>query len=154
MQLDLTYLPTEDRMLFSVRGSSDWLVTRSLLIKLLVAWVQKLNEIDLPNVGFPLGERDVAQEHALSLEFDAPKLIDASHAPVQDIKLLQEVTLTVGPLGVKLALRAHDKETCINFTRKESHLVLEMLAQKARKAKWLNAVDIPAWLGSPQNTTP
>ena len=58
MELDLTYLEKEDRMRLSLRGQADWLVTRSMLLKLLPAWVAKLQSIDLPSVGIPLGPRD------------------------------------------------------------------------------------------------
>ena len=149
MHLDLTYLPLEDRMRFSVRGKAEWLITRSLLVRLVVVWVQKLQDIDLPSVGFPLGQRDISQEHALSLEFDAPKLITNNFEPAAQMLLLQEVTLSVDELGVKLAMRGQGLEIEMSFTRKESHLVLEMLAQKAREAKWLEAVELPDWLGMP-----
>ena len=149
MHLDLTYLPLEDRMRFSVRGRADWLITRSLLLRLVVIWVQKLQEINLPTVGFPLGERDISQEHALSLEFDAPKFSANTYTPAAQMLLLHEVTLSVDALGVKLATRGHGLEMEMSFTRKESHMVLEMLAQKAREAKWLEAVDLPDWLGKP-----
>jgi hypothetical protein len=149
MQLDLTYLPLEDRMRFSVRGNAEWLITRSLLVRLVVVWVQKLQDIDLPAVGFPLGQRDISQEHALSMEFDAPKSIKNNLEPATQMMLLQEVTLSVDELGVKLAMRGQGLETEMSFTRKESHLVLEMLAQKSREAKWLEAVELPDWLGAP-----
>jgi hypothetical protein len=149
MHLDLTYLPLEDRMRFSVRGKAEWLITRSLLVRLVVVWVQKLQDIDLPSVGFPLGQRDISQEHALSLEFDAPKLTTNNFEPAAQMLLLQEVTLSVDELGVKLAMRGQGLEIEMSFTRKESHLVLEMLAQKAREAKWLEAVELPDWLGMP-----
>jgi hypothetical protein len=32
------------------------------------------------------------------------------------------------------------------LTRKESHMVLELLAQKASSASWLDAVQWPGWL--------
>ena len=73
MELDLSYLPQEDRMRLSLRGQADWLVTRSLLTKLLPVWVERLESIELPNVGIPLGQRDLSQEHALSLEFEGPR---------------------------------------------------------------------------------
>ena len=46
-------------------------------------------------------------------------------------------------------MRGQGLEIEMSFTRKESHLVLEMLAQKAREAKWLEAVELPDWLGMP-----
>jgi hypothetical protein len=73
MKLVLTYLELEDQMRLSLRGQVDWLVTRSLLLKLLPTLIEKLQIIDLPSVGIPLGPRDLSQEHALSLEFDGPK---------------------------------------------------------------------------------
>ena len=149
MDLDLTYLPLEDRMRFSVRGKAEWLITRSLLVRLVVIWVQKIQDIDLPNVGFPLGQRDISQEHALSLEFDAPKLTTNNFQPAAQMVLLQEVTLSVDELGVRLVMRGQGVDMEMSFTRKESHLVLEMLAQKAREAKWLEAVELPVWLGLP-----
>ena len=72
MKIDLSYLPAEDRMQLSLAEQSGWLITRSLLIKLVNAWIDKLQKIDLPDVGFSLGNRDIGQEHALSLEFDGP----------------------------------------------------------------------------------
>jgi hypothetical protein len=149
MHIDLNYLPLEDRMRFSVRGKAEWLITRRLLVRLVVIWVQRLRDIDLPNVGFPLGQRDISQEHALSLEFDAPKLTTNNFKPASQIVLLQEVTLSVNELGVKLAMRGQGLAIEMSFTRKESHLVLEMLAQKAREAKWLQAAELPDWLGMP-----
>ena len=68
MTLDLNYIATEDRMCHSIRGQGGWLITRSLLLKLVAAWLEKLQSIDLPPVGFSLGDRDIGQEHALSLE--------------------------------------------------------------------------------------
>jgi hypothetical protein len=111
--------------------------------------VQKLQDIDLPNVGFPLGQRDISQEHALSLEFDAPKLTTSPLEHAAQMLLLQEVTLTVDELGMNLAMRGQGLEMEMSFTRKESHIVLEMLAQKAREAGWLEAVELPVWLGMP-----
>ena len=136
-------------MRFSVRGKAEWLITRSLLVRLVVVWVQKLQDIDLPNVGFPLGQRDISQEHALSLEFDAPKLTTSPLEHAAQMLLLQEVTLTVDELGMNLAMRGQGLEMEMSFTRKESHIVLEMLAQKAREAGWLEAVELPVWLGMP-----
>jgi hypothetical protein len=43
-----------------------------LLIKLVNAWIDKLQKVELPDVGFSLGDRNIGQEHALSLEFDGP----------------------------------------------------------------------------------
>ena len=53
-------------------------------------------------------------------------------------------------VGAKLVLRGDGVETNLVLTRKESHLVLEMLANKARAVGWLNEVDWPSWLGSTQ----
>ena len=92
MKIDLTYLAVEDRMRLSLRGHSGWLITRSLLIKLVAAWLAKLKSVDLPPVGFSLGERDIGQEHALSLEFDTPTTSQQIPEPEAKVRLLQEVT--------------------------------------------------------------
>jgi hypothetical protein len=148
MQIDLSYLALEDRMLISLSGQSDWLITRSLLLKLVPAWLDKLESVELPKVGFSLGSRDIGQEHALSLEFDGPTT--SLQKVIQGVKtrLVHEVTLTVDPTGVKLILRGDGAETNLTLTRKESHLVLEMIAKKAREAQWLNEVVWPSWLGN------
>ena len=65
MKLDLIFLAAEDRMCLSLRGQGSWLITRSLLLKLVAAWLEKLQNIELPPVGFSLGNRDIGQEHAL-----------------------------------------------------------------------------------------
>ena len=148
MKIDLAYLPTEDRMRLSLRGHADWFITRSLLIKLVSAWVEKLEGIDLPDVGIPLGQRDVGQEHAMSLEFDGPTTTQQKLEPTQDVKLLHEVTLTGDSLGAKLVFRGQGKESTLQLTRKESHMVLEMFSNNARSVSWLEEVSWPNWLGS------
>ena len=148
MELDLTYLAPEDRMRLSLRGQADWLVTRSLLLKLLPAWVDKLQSIDLPSVGVPMGPRDLGQEHALSLEFDGPQSTNFQPAKASNDTLLIEIKLTVDALGAKLHLIGQSKESKLSLTRKESHTLLEMLAQKARAVGWLDAVRLPHWLGA------
>lgn len=147
MQIDLSYIALEDRMLISLSGQSDWLITRSLLLKLVPAWLDKLESVELPKVGFSLGNRDIGQEHALSLEFDGPTSSQKKVAQGVKTRLVHEVTLTVDPTGVKLILRGEGAETNLTLTRKESHLVLEMIAKKAREADWLNEVVWPSWLG-------
>ena len=102
----------------------------------------------LPQVGFSLGDRDIGQEHALSLEFDGPTTSQKKAEPEVKARLLQEVTLTVDSVGAKLVMRGEGVETSLTLTRKESHLVLEMLANKARAVNWLDEVKWPSWLGS------
>jgi len=149
MQIDLTYIPLEDRMRLTLRGHADWLMTRSLLMKLVSAWVDKIEAIELPAVGIPLGQRDIEQEHALSLEFDGPTTTQQKPpAPSSNALLLSEISLTLDALGTKLVMRGQDQETSLILTRKESHLILEMLAKKAREVKWLDSVSWPHWLGS------
>jgi hypothetical protein len=148
MELDLTYLAPEDRMRLSLRGQADWLLTRSLLLKLLPAWVEKLQSIDLPSVGVPLGPRDLGQEHALSLEFDGPQSTNFQPAKASNDTLLIEIKLTVDALGAKLHLIGQGRESMLTLTRKESHTLLEMLAQKARAVGWLDSVQLPHWLGA------
>jgi len=148
MELDLAYLPQEDRMRLSLRGQINWLVTRSLLLKLLPAWVEKLQSIDLPSVGIPLGARNLGQEHALSLEFDGPKSSNFQQAQTGADTLLIEIKLTVDALGATLHLIGQGKESQLALTRKESHTLLEMLAQKAKVVGWLDTAQLPHWLGA------
>ena len=147
MELDLNYLKLEDRMRLSLRGQANWLVTRSLLLKLLPAWLEKLQSIDLPSVGIPLGPRDLGQEHALSLEFDAPKSTNFQPIQAPADMLLIEIKLTVDALGAKLHLIGQGRTSQLVLTRKESHNFLEMLAQKARVVGWLDTAQLPQWLG-------
>lgn len=147
MKIDLSYVPEQDRLRISLQGQADWLITRSLLLKLVPAWIEKLKSVELPNVGFSLGDRDISQEHSLSLEFDGPST--SQQKIEQDLKsrLVNEITLTVEPTGVKLTMRGEGLQTNLTLTRKEAHLVLEMLAKKAREAQWLKEVVWPSWLG-------
>jgi hypothetical protein len=148
MKINLCYMPEQDRLRLSLQGQADWLITRSILLKLVQVWLEKLKNIDLPSVGFSLGKRDIEREHALSLEFDRPTV--SQQNPTQDLKarLVHEIVLTVMPIGVKIVICGEGVETNLTLTRKESHLVLEMLAKKAREAKWLNEVVWPSWLGA------
>ena len=151
MKIDLSYLPEEDRLCISLQEQVGWLITRSLLIKLVNAWIDKLEKVELPDVGFSLGNRDIGQEHALSLEFDGPSTTQKKTDAQVQSRLLQEVTLTVDSVGAKLVFRGEGVETRLTLTRKESHLVLEMLASKARAVKWLDEVQWPSWLGAFEN---
>ena len=150
MKIDLSYLPEEDRLCLSLQGQGGWLITRSLLINLVNAWIDKLQKVNLPDVGFSLGNRDIGQEHALSLEFDGPTTTHKKPAIQVTSRLLQEVTLTVDSVGAKLVFRGDGVEANLTLTRKESHLVLEMLANKAKAVNWLGKVVLPSWLGSAQ----
>ena len=147
MKINLSYVPEQDRLRLSLQNNAHWLITRSLLLKLIPAWLEKLNRVDLPNVGFSLGDRDLGQEHALSLEFDGPTTSQQKELPEINARLVHEITLTVEPTGVKLVMHGEGAETILTLTRKESHLVLEMIAKKAREAHWLNEVVWPNWLG-------
>ena len=151
MKIDLSYLPEEDRLCISLQEQVGWLITRSLLIKLVNAWIDKLEKVELPDVGFSLGNRDIGQEHALSLEFDGPSTTQKKTDAQVQSRLLQEVTLTVDSVGAKLVFRGEGVETRLTLTRKESHLVLEMLASKARAVNWLDEVQWPSWLGGVEN---
>lgn len=148
MELDLTYLPQEDRMRLSIRGQADWLLTRNLLVKLIPAWIDKLLSVDLPDIGIPLGSRDLSQEHALSLEFDGPKNTSFKPAKASIDTLLFEIKLTVDAFGSKLQLLGDVRTSQFDLTRKESHSLLEMLTQKARIVGWLDATYLPDWLGT------
>jgi hypothetical protein len=148
MKIDLSYLPAEDRMLLSLGEQCGWLITRSLLIRLVNAWIDKIKRVELPDIGFSLGARDIGKEHALSLEFDAPTTTQKKIDTKVKNRLVLEATLTVDSVGAKLILRGGGVETNLTLTRKESHLVLEMLANKARIVGWLKEVVWPNWLGS------
>jgi len=148
MELDLTYFEQEDRMRLSLHGQIDWLITRSLLLKLLPAWVAKLQSIDLPSIGIPMGPRDLGQEHALSLEFDGPQSSNFKPTQASVASLLFEIKLTVDEMGAKLNLMGQGVESKLTLTRKESHTLLEMLAQKAKVVGWLDSVQLPRWLGA------
>lgn len=148
MKIDLSYLPVEDRMCLSLQDQAGWLITRSLLLKLVPALLEKLQRVELPSVGFSLGDRDIGQEHALSLEFDGPTTSQQVPKSEFKAKLLQEITLSVDAIGTRLVLRGEGVETSLSLTRKESHLILEMLANKARAVQWLDEVSWPNWLGS------
>jgi len=149
MNIDLRYLPVEDRMRLTLRGKATWLLTRSLLLRLVSAWLQRLEATDLPDVGMRLGARNLEQEHALSLEFDGPQPLaePAGAAAEPEGALLLQAHLTVDALGASLELQGQTLQTSLSLTRKESHLLLEMLAHKARTVGWLAGVDWPEWLG-------
>jgi hypothetical protein len=151
MKIYISYLPAEDRLLFSTGHPISWLITRSLLIKLVNAMIDKLQKVELPDVGFSLGGRDIGQEHALSLEFDRPTTTQKKPDTQVKSRMLEEVTLTVDSVSANLVLRCKGFETNLTLTRKESHLVLEMLVNKARAVNWLSEVMWPNWLGSTQN---
>ena len=153
LQMDLTYLPVEDRLLLSLRKNSEqahWWLTRRLSTALVAALADKLEKVGLPSLPFQrkVPERDLSQEHALSLEFDGPQTKKAANAPAENVLLMHEVTLTVTELECTLILKSQTKHSQMSLTRKETHALLEMLASKARHAGWLEHTHWPVWLKS------
>jgi hypothetical protein len=147
MNVQLSYVAADDSMLLSLRDQGGWIITRGLLLKLVKVWPKKLQGVDLLSVGCSLGDRNICQGHALSPEFDAPTTTQQTPKSEVEARLFQEVTLSVNAAGANLVMRGDSVETSFIVTRKESHLVLEMLAYKAKALKWIGEVQLPSWLG-------
>lgn len=111
MNLYLTHLPADDRMHLSFRSQVDRLIKRGLLLKLLPAWVSRLQSIDVPSVGIPLRPRDLGQEQVLSLEFDCPQTTNYKPTQASMDLLLFETKLTADALRAKLYLRGEGRES-------------------------------------------
>jgi hypothetical protein len=156
LQMDLTYLPAKDRLLFTLRKGqeqADWWLTRRMVTAWVLALADKLEAVALPLVSLSQlqsAERNLGQEHALSLEFDGPKPKATASTHKQSALLLQEVSLTVTDLECSLVLKAPPQSSHLVLTRKETHALLEMLATKARQAGWVQQPQWPAWLNKAQ----
>ncbi len=154
MQIDLTYQASQDRLCLSLRGPevhTHWWLTRRMTLGLLKGWLAKLDEVPLPAYPVPWQatptQRDLAQEHALSLEFDGPELTQKLALPVDDLHLVDTVNITVTPTECRLQLVAANESCQLVLTRKESHTLVEAMALQVRKAGWLQALTLPDWLG-------
>ena len=154
MNIDVTYQSIEDRIRLTVRNEHarvDWWLTRRFVMQLLPAWLKQIEHVALPQVPFlPPVPRNVAQEHALSLEFDGPRQHRPAAAEAVTPLLTNEISLKVAAATCDLVIRHPSAQTEIQLTRKEAHAVLELLAQQARHAGWLSvpAGDAwPTWLG-------
>ncbi len=157
VQIDLTYIGSEDRMLLTVNTEKldlNWWLTRNLMLRFIKAWAAKLEEVALPSVsGFlPNVPRNLQQEHSLALEFDGPQpktdkpIFNKSNAGL----LIEEINLKVNGIQTQVSLRGEGKETTLKLSRRETHAFLEMLFVKSQYAGWLNAVTFPEWL-NPQD---
>ncbi|MEY5098337.1 MAG: hypothetical protein RJA36_1056 [Pseudomonadota bacterium] len=157
--LDLRHDQPQDRLLLTLhqRGQPrQWWLTRVLTLRWVSAWLEQLQAVPLPEV--PLSflptakARDLAQEHALSLEFEGPKAAPqaGSGSTAQSAALCEEVKMELSPLECRLELHADQHAALITLTRRDAHCLLEMLALVARQAGWLDAPDWPAWLGRAQ----
>lgn len=155
MQIDLTYHAEQDRLCLSLRqpdAPSHWWLTRRMTLGLLQGWLGKLDEVPLPTwEQAPWqtnpAQRDLAQEHALSLEFDGPARTQPVPLPVEDLHLVDTVHINVQPTDCQLQLVAAGHSCRIALTRKESHALVEAMALQVRKAGWLKTPALPAWLG-------
>jgi hypothetical protein len=156
MQIDLTYQSDQDRLCLSLRSpevSTHWWLTRRMTLGMLKGWMAKLDEVPLPTWTHApwqtrQAERDLAQEHALSLEFDGPALTQKQALPADGLHLVDTVNIAVTPTECRLQLLA-GSETCqLVLTRKESHALVEAMAMQVRKAGWLKALNMPDWLGA------
>ena len=158
MQIDLTYDATQDRLCLTLRGadeSTHWWLTRRMTLALLQGWLGKLEEVPLPiwaDAPWTQGAapRDLAQEHALSLEFDAPAYNPRTTLPREDLRLVDTANIIVTPTECRLQLVAAGTTCQLVLTRKESHGLVEAFALQVRQAGWLQVLDLPDWVGVPQ----
>jgi hypothetical protein len=152
--MDLSYLLEEDRLLLKLRkmqSHTRWALTRRMTLAVLTVWIEKLESVDLPQIeieGLNLNLRDLKQEHALSLEFDAPQISNSSFSSQAATYLVKEVTLQVTGTESTFTLKSEIESEQIQLTRRESHALLEMLALKAQQANWLTSPHLPSWLGA------
>ena len=156
MKMDVTYHPAQDRIRLCLRSdaqSTDWWLTLRITLRLLQALLQQLERVPLPTLNQPWlprpAEREMAQEHAMSLEFDALVADDPGRStqPGQTGLLVDTASLTVSPTETRLELVAGKNNAKLNLTRMESHALVEALALMARKGQWLTSIDLPPWLG-------
>ncbi len=156
MKMDVTYHPDQDRIRLCLRTdqqSIDWWLTRRITLRLLQALLQQLERVPLPTLNQPWlprpAEREMAQEHAMSLEFDALVADDPGRStqPGQTGLLVDTASLTVSPTDTRLELVAGKNNAKLNLTRMESHALVEALALMARKGQWLTSIDLPPWIG-------
>lgn len=159
VQIDLTYLDTEDRMLIKIVAAKvdvTWLLTRKLLLRLLKVWTAKLEEVALPSISdfLPNAPRNLVLEHSLALEFDGPQPKNES-APILSINgahLLLEINLKLNSIQTHLTLRGVSQEISLSFSRRETHAFIEMLFNKSKQAGWLVAASFPDWLTGHHST--
>lgn len=155
MKMDVTYHPDQDRIRLCLRTDqqrTDWWLTRRITLRLLQALLQQLERVPLPTINqpwLPPAEREMAQEHAMSLEFDALVADDPGRStqPAQTGLLVDTATLNVSPTETRLELAAGKNNAKLNLTRMESHALVEALALMARKGQWLTSIDLPPWIG-------
>lgn len=124
-----------------------------IALRLLQAMLKQLQQVPLPALNQPWlprpAERELAQEHAMSLEFDALVADDPGRStqPGPTGLLVDTASLTVSPTETRLELVAGKSSAKLNLTRMESHALVEALALMARKGQWLTGIDLPPWLG-------
>jgi hypothetical protein len=153
VQIDLTYLDTEDRMLLKIvtaKVDVSWLLNRKLLLRLLKVWTAKMEEVSLPSMGgyLPNTPRNLEQEHSLALEFDGPQPKNESF-PVFNLSyahLLLEINLKLTSIQTQLTLRGSSQEITLSLSRRETHAFIEMLFVKSKHAGWLVGASFPKWL--------
>lgn len=153
-QISLTYDANEDRLHLLIVADDQqghWWLTRRITLRLLTAWLGKLDEVAPPTLAMPWmpqsAERKLHEEHELSLEFDALR-----HEPVraklgESVALVTTMQLNVTPMDTSLSLVAAGTKASVTLTRKESHTLVEALGLQARKAEWLQGLALPDWIG-------
>lgn len=157
MKMDLTYDPGQDRIRLCLRTGDeqvDWWLTRRIALRLLTALLGQLEKVPLPVVDVPWlpkpTSREIAQEHAMSLEFDAVSVDPAAPKARHNGLVVETISLTVTPAETRLDLSAGTSSTRVNLTRMDSHALVEALALMARKGEWLLGVKLPHWVGQTQ----
>lgn len=154
-QISLTYDANEDRLLLKLRDAEQqvsWWLTRRITLRLLKAWLTKLQEVAPPTIDMPwmpqLNHRKLNEEHALSLEFDAIRQERTRDDGRAVVGLVTSVNLAVTSTDSRLTFVAAGSKASVTLTRMESHAMVEALALHARQSQWLNGWKLPAWVGA------
>jgi hypothetical protein len=179
MDLDLHYDTPADRIRLRVppeRSAHTWWLTRRLVLPLLTGWLERLEALPLPPpAATPWTQQparlSLAQQHALLMEYDGPrpgplatpagrtaprrpaKPMDGPYAGGLDV-LVHTARLRVGEPLCTLTLVSDPAQLALNLNRHDAHGLLEAVARLCRHARWLQGVEFPAWLGTPEPGDP
>lgn len=156
LSIDVGYEGSQDRLVLTTRTAESswrWWLTRKMAMRWMTGWVAKLQEVPLPVVAVSNvpnlvpSVRNLADEHALSLEFDSPQVNAGVSVETQVTVLLEQVSLHVRQFDCQIQLIAQGQSLSLTFSRKDAHCFLEALALKARQAGWFEVPVLPEWLG-------
>lgn len=155
VNLKIGFSDSADRLWLRVADHpASWWLTRRLALAWVERWARRLEAAPPEGSAQWLGGEDeyMAREHALAKESENDRSSGApapgGSVPVTEHLLLSHIGFRTVGAHTRLTLRGDGQRLVVTINRIDSHRLIHALIRQIRRAGWLEAPRLPAWLES------